>query len=87
MNPGFPLIILFGIFIAVSGPQVVAAMALMQFCDWPEARARDYWHQTRNHAHCAGGCDAWFDNKMQHFRVDPGLRIDSERQQGICPTY
>jgi hypothetical protein len=66
---------------------IVAAMALMQFCDWPEARARDYWHQTRNHAHCAGGCDAWFDNKMQHFGVDPGLRIGSERQQGICPTY
>lgn len=64
---------------------IVAAMALMQFCDWSKAQARAYWHRTRNHAGCSGGCNAWFDKKLRSFRVDPGLRIDGERQRAICP--
>jgi len=33
----------------------VSAMALMQFCDWPAAKAKSYWHQARNNAPCGGG--------------------------------
>jgi hypothetical protein len=64
----------------------VSAMALMQFCGWPEAKAKAYWEKARNDAPCSGGgCDKWIDGKLSHFRVDPALKISAEQQRQICP--
>ena len=64
----------------------VAAMALMQFCDWPESRAKAYWNKARNNAACgSGGCDKWIDGKFASFQVDPALKISAEQQRKICP--
>jgi hypothetical protein len=63
----------------------VAAMALVQFCDWPEARAKAYWEKARNGAPCAGGCDRWIDSKFATFEVDPSLRISAQQKEHVCP--
>ena len=64
----------------------VSAMALMQFCDWPQSKATAYWHKARNNAPCgSGGCDKWIDGKLASFRVDPALKISAEQQRKICP--
>jgi hypothetical protein len=64
----------------------VSAMALMQFCDWPQSKAKTYWHKARNNAPCgSGGCDKWIDSKLASFRVDPALKISAEQQRKICP--
>ena len=64
----------------------VSAMALMQFCGWPESRAKAYWHKARNNAACgSGGCDKWIDGKFASFQVDPALKISAEQQRSICP--
>jgi len=64
----------------------VAAMALMQFCDWPESRAKAYWNKARNNAPCgSGGCDKWIGGKFASFKVDPTLKISAEQQKKICP--
>lgn len=64
----------------------VSAMALMQFCGWPESKAKAYWHKARNNAACgSGGCDKWIDGKFASFQVDPALKISAEQQRLICP--
>ena len=64
----------------------VAAMALMQFCGWPEGRAKAYWNKARNNAGCGGGgCDKWIDGKFAAFQVDPALKISADDQRRICP--
>ena len=64
----------------------VSAMALMQFCGWPESRAKAYWNKARNNAACgSGGCDKWIDGKFASFQVDPALKISAEQQRKICP--
>jgi len=64
----------------------ISAMALVQFCDWSEGKAKTYWNQARNHAPCGhAGCDAWINEKFSHFKVDPSLAISREQQQAICP--
>ena len=64
----------------------IAAMALVQFCDWSPSRAKAYWNQARNHAPCGhAGCDAWIDAKFSHFKPDPALAISAGQQQAICP--
>lgn len=63
----------------------LSAMALVQFCDWSEARAKAYWDDARNGAPCSGGCDAWIDAKFKKFKVDPALKISAEQQAAICP--
>jgi hypothetical protein len=63
----------------------IAAMALVQFCGWPEARAKAYWDKARNNANCAGGCDKWIDDKFSKFHFDPALTISDEEQSAICP--
>jgi hypothetical protein len=64
----------------------VSAMALMQFCGWPESRAKSYWNKARNNAPCgSGGCDKWIDGKFTSFQVDPALKISAEQQRRICP--
>jgi hypothetical protein len=64
----------------------VSAMALMQFCDWPQGKAKSYWNKARNNAPCgSGGCDRWIDGKFATFQVDPALRISAEQQKKICP--
>lgn len=63
----------------------IAAMALVQFCGWSEAKAKSYWDKARNNATCAGGCDKWIDDKFAKFHVDPALTISEEEQTAICP--
>ena len=63
----------------------LSAMALVQFCDWSEERAKQYWNQARNNAPCAGGCDKWIDGRFRHFKVDPALKITAAQRAAICP--
>jgi hypothetical protein len=64
----------------------ISAMALVQFCDWSEDKAKTYWNQARNHAPCGhAGCDAWIDEKFGHFKKDSALTIDASQRQRICP--
>ena len=63
----------------------LSAMALVQFCDWSEARAKAYWDEARNGAPCSGGCDAWIDAKFDKFKFDPALKISTNQQAAICP--
>lgn len=63
----------------------VSAMALVQFCDWSEAKAKRYWNEARNNAPCGGGCDKWIEGKIARFKVDPALKISAEQQRAICP--
>lgn len=63
----------------------VSAMALVQFCDWSEERAKKYWDDARNGADCSGGCSAWIDKHFAKFQVDPSLTISSAEQAAICP--
>jgi len=64
----------------------LSAMALVQFCDWSEARAKAYWDEARNGAPCSGGCDAWIDKKFDGFRKDPALTISAAEKAAICPN-
>lgn len=63
----------------------IAAMALVQFCGWSEAKAKSYWDKARNNATCSGGCDKWIDDKFAKFHFDPALTISDEEQSAICP--
>ena len=63
----------------------LSAMALVQFCGWSEARAKEYWNDARNGAPCSGGCDAWIDGKFSGFSVDPSLNISDAQRAAICP--
>lgn len=63
----------------------VSAMALVQFCGWPEQQAKGYWHKARNGAPCGGGCGKWIDEKFARFKVDPKLKITAEQRAKICP--
>ena len=63
----------------------LSAMALVQFCDWSEDRAKAYWNEARNDAPCSGGCDAWIDAKFDRFSVDPSLNISDAQKALICP--
>ena len=63
----------------------LSAMALVQFCDWSEMRAKAYWDKARNGASCSGGCDAWIDGKFKNFKVDPALKISAEQKAAVCP--
>lgn len=63
----------------------LSAMALVQFCDWSEERAKAYWNDARNDAPCSGGCDAWIDAKFKGFSVDPALKISDAQKAAICP--
>jgi hypothetical protein len=63
----------------------LAAMALVQFCGWSEARAKAYWDETRNGAPCSGGCDAWIDDKFARFTPDPALALGDAERRAICP--
>lgn len=63
----------------------LSAMALVQFCDWSETRAKAYWDEARNGAPCSGGCDAWIDAKFEKFKIDPALKIPAAEQAAICP--
>ena len=63
----------------------LSAMALVQFCDWSEERAKAYWDEARNGAPCSGGCDGWIDRKFDKFKVDPALKISAAQQAAVCP--
>ena len=63
----------------------LSAMALVQFCDWSEDRAKAYWNEARNGAPCSGGCDKWIDAKFANFSVDPALKISASQKAAICP--
>ena len=63
----------------------LAAMALVQFCGWSEARAKAYWNEARNGAPCSGGCDAWIDAKFEGFSKNPSLTISEAEMAAICP--
>jgi len=63
----------------------VSAMALVQFCGWSEARAKEYWDKARNGAGCSGGCDKWIDSHFASFNVDPALEITDAERTAICP--
>lgn len=63
----------------------LSAMALVQFCDWSEERAKTYWDEARNGAPCSGGCDAWIDGKFKNFKVDPALKLSAAQQAALCP--
>jgi hypothetical protein len=63
----------------------ISAMALVQFCDWSEARAKAYWDEARNGADCSDGCEAWIDHHFEHFRVNPALAISASERAAICP--
>ncbi len=63
----------------------LSAMALVQFCGWSEARAKEYWNDARNGAPCSGGCDKWIDAKFDRFSVDPALAISDAERAAICP--
>ncbi len=63
----------------------LSAMALVQFCGWSEARAKQYWNEARNNAPCGGGCDSWIDAKFKHFKFDPALEISEAQRAAICP--
>ena len=63
----------------------ISAMALVQFCGWSEARAKQYWDDARNGADCSGGCDNWIDAKFSSFAMDPNLEITDAERASICP--
>jgi hypothetical protein len=63
----------------------LSAMALVQFCDWSEERAKTYWNDARNGAPCSGGCDAWIDAKFDGFSKNPSLTISDAEMAAICP--
>lgn len=63
----------------------IAAMALVQFCGWSEARAKAYWNEARNGADCSDGCDAWIDHHFETFEFDPALVPSAAEQAAICP--
>ena len=63
----------------------LSAMALVQFCGWSEARAKEYWNDARNGAPCSGGCDKWIDAKFDRFSVDSSLSISDAERAAICP--
>ena len=63
----------------------LSAMALVQFCGWPEERAKEYWNDARNGAPCSNGCDAWIDAKFDRFQLDPALQITDAERAAICP--
>lgn len=63
----------------------LSAMALVQFCDWPEARAKEYWNDARNGAPCSGGCEKWINSKFERFSYDPSLDISDAERAAICP--
>jgi len=63
----------------------LSAMALVQFCDWSEERAKAYWDEARNGAPCSGGCDGWIDAKFEKFEVDPALKLSAAQQAALCP--
>jgi hypothetical protein len=63
----------------------LSAMALVQFCGWSEAKAKDYWNDARNKAPCSGGCDKWIDGKFANFKVDASLNISDAQRAAICP--
>jgi hypothetical protein len=63
----------------------LAAMALVQFCGWSEARAKAYWDEARNGAPCSGGCDAWIDAKFEGFSKNPALTLSDAEMAAICP--
>lgn len=63
----------------------LSAMALVQFCGWSEAKAKEYWNDARNGAPCSGGCDAWIDKHFQGFKVDASLNISDAERAAICP--
>jgi len=63
----------------------ISAMALVQFCDWSEDRAKAYWDEARNGADCSGGCDTWIDKHFASFKVDPSLKISDAERAAICP--
>ena len=63
----------------------LSAMALVQFCGWSEARAKEYWNDARNGAPCSGGCDKWIDAKFERFSIDQSLSISDAERAAICP--
>lgn len=63
----------------------LSAMALVQFCDWSEERAKSYWDEARNGAPCSGGCDGWIDGKFENFKIDPALKLSAAQQAALCP--
>ena len=63
----------------------LSAMALVQFCGWSEAAAKEYWNDARNGAPCSGGCDKWIDAKFSGFSYDPSLAISDAERAAICP--
>lgn len=63
----------------------LSAMALVQFCGWSEAEAKEYWHDARNGAPCSGGCEEWIDAKFKRFSFDPSLDISDAERAAICP--
>lgn len=63
----------------------IAAMALVQFCGWSEARAKAYWNEARNKADCSDGCEAWIDHHFETFEFDPALTLTAAEQAAICP--
>jgi hypothetical protein len=63
----------------------ISAMALVQFCGWSEARAKEYWDDARNDADCADGCEAWIDHHFDTFDFDPTLTLTAAEQAAICP--
>lgn len=63
----------------------LSAMALVQFCGWPEDRAKAYWDDARNGAPCGGGCESWIDAKFDRFEFNPALQITDAERAAICP--
>lgn len=64
----------------------ISAMALVQFCDWSEERAKAYWDKARNGADCADGCEAWIDHHFDTFDFDPSLTLTAAEKAAICPN-
>ncbi|MCL4186702.1 MAG: hypothetical protein KJZ85_03775 [Rhodobacteraceae bacterium] len=64
----------------------IAAMALVQFCGWSEARAKEYWDAARNGADCSDGCHAWIDHHFDTFEFNPSLTLTAAERAAICPN-
>jgi hypothetical protein len=69
----------------VHASPIIAAKALVQFCDWSAEEAEKYWTFTKGPATCGGGCGPWFAGKFRGFKKNSALSIDKATQEKICP--
>ena len=70
----------------VHASNTIAAKALVRFCGWSIADAKEYWERTRNKAPCSGGCKKWINSKFSGFvEGEANMPLSDEQKNAICP--